>query len=98
MHLLDSTYVFDPEAPADSDDPIAVSDLITGMAVDEGYAQADPVWFPSLNTEREVHALALLEEGQTAPFAYMDNVIGLPTVPPARAFWIAWQTQGIVRL
>jgi hypothetical protein len=96
--LVDGDYVYDVDTPVLPDLPIGISETMTGLTVNEGWAQAEPAWFPAVSDVRRIDGAVVIDVGRTEVILLIDTAVGLPTYVPGIPFWLAWQGQGIVRI
>lgn len=99
--LLGPSYLFDRLAPAAiaEADTVAVSDIMTGLAVLDGWARADPARFSGVAPGQTVSAAALVQvETPEVPFVFMDEATRFPMKTVGTLFWLTWQAEGIFRL
>lgn len=96
--LVDDAYVYDVAAPVTPGAPIGVSETLTGLGVDSGWAQSDPAWFPRVSDPRRISGAIVFDASLDEVILLIDTAVGLPTYVPGIPFWLAWQGQGIVRI
>lgn len=99
--LVDPAFVYTPgvttTVPAGS---VVFSSALSGRAVSEGWARADPVLIAGITPGAALGPAAIGVAAGGGDFTlnvWFDELVGLPAYF-ASDFWVAWQDGGVFRL